>query len=188
VIGREAADALVSSRLSAARLEHSRRVAAKAAELARRFGVGPARAEIAGLLHDYAREEPAAELLAEAARLGIHVGPVEARRPVGLLHAPVGAAQLLEEGHVDLEAAGAIARHTVGGAGMTDLQRCLYLADFCEPGREFDGLSGVRELALSSLDAAVAAAARVSLLDLIGRGRGVVPDALALYNESHAGS
>ena len=40
----------------------------------------------------------------------------------------------------------------------------------------------------TSLDAAVAAAARISLLDLIGRGRGVVANALALYNENHAGN
>ena len=182
MIGRDAADCLVASRLGGARLEHSRRVAGEAAELARRFGVDPAKAELAGLLHDYAREEPAAE------RLEIPVGPVEARRPVGLLHAPVGAAQLLERGLVEAELAGAIARHTVGGAGMTSLEKCLYLADFCEPGRGFEGLEEVRALARTSLAEAVAAAARVSLLDLIGRGRGVVPGALALYNEGHAGS
>ena len=188
MIGRDAADCLVASRLGGARLEHSRRVAGEAAELARRFGVDPAKAELAGLLHDYAREEPAAGLLAEAARREIPVGPVEARRPVGLLHAPVGAAQLLERGLVEAELAGAIARHTVGGAGMTSLEKCLYLADFCEPGRGFEGLEEVRALARTSLAEAVAAAARVSLLDLIGCGRGVVPGALALYNEGHAGS
>ena len=188
MIDRAAADALVSTRLSSARLEHSRRVAGEAAELARRFGADPEVAEVAGLRHDYAREEPAADLGAEAARLGIPVGAVERRRPVGLLHAPVGAAQLLEQGLVDHAAAAAIARHTVGGGGMTTLEKCLYLADFCEPGREFDGLEEVRALARTSLDEAVVAAARVSLLDLIGRGRGVVPEALALYNEGHAGS
>lgn len=188
MIGRDAAEALVSARLSGGRLEHSRGVADEAARLAARFGVDPAQAELAGILHDYAREEPAAELLAEAARLRIPVGLVEARRPVGLLHAPVGAAQLLEQGLVDAETAGAVARHTVGGAGMTPLEKCLYLADFCEPSREFEGLAEVRALARTSLDEAVAAAARVSLLDLIGRGRGVVPDALALYNEGHVGS
>ena len=70
---------------------------------------------------------------------------------------------------------------------MTTLEKCLYLADFCEPGREFDGLREVRELALTSLDEAVAAAARVSLLDLIGRGRGVVPHAPASERKGHAG-
>jgi hypothetical protein len=32
------------------------------------------------------------------------------------------------------------------------------------------------------------AAVRLSLLDIIGKGRGVVPAALALYNETHAGA
>jgi hypothetical protein len=40
---------------------------------------------------------------------------------------------------------------------------------------------------MTSLDAAVGAAVRLSLLDIIRRGRGVVPEALALYNEIHAG-
>ena len=69
MIDRDAADYLVASRLGAARLEHSRRVAGEAAELARRFAVDPVKAELVGLLHDYAREEPAAELLAVAASL-----------------------------------------------------------------------------------------------------------------------
>ncbi len=187
MIGRDAADALVAERLSAPRLEHSRRVAAEAAALARRFGAATQAAEVAGLLHDYAREETAELLLAEAARFALPVGPVERRRPVGLLHAPVGGAQLLEAGLVDAAVAVAIARHTVGGAGMSTLEKCVYLADFSEPGREFGGVEDVRALARTSLDEAVAAAARVSLLEIIGRGRGVVLDALALYNEGHAG-
>ena len=54
------------------------------------------------------------------------------------------------------------------------------------PGRDFPGVDEVRELAATSLDRALGAAARLSLLDIIGRGRGVVPGALALYNETHA--
>ena len=70
---------------------------------------------------------------------------------------------------------------------MTVLEKCLYLADYLEPGRDFPGIDEVRALAEKSLDVAVGAAARLSLLDIIGRGRGVVPGALALYNETHAG-
>ncbi|MFA4964056.1 MAG: bis(5'-nucleosyl)-tetraphosphatase (symmetrical) YqeK [Thermoleophilia bacterium] len=187
MIDRAEAQRLIAARLSPERLEHSRRVGAEAAVLARRFGAVPAAAELAGLLHDYCREATAEEVLAAAARHGIAVGAVERRRPVGLLHGPVAAAELAGMG-LDAEVAGAIARHTVGDAGMTVLEKCLYVADFCEPGRDFDGLGKVRALAHTSLDEAVAAAARASLLDLIGRGRGVVPAALALYNESHAGA
>jgi HD superfamily phosphohydrolase YqeK len=98
----------------------------------------------------------------------------------------VAAAELSAAG-LDADIAGAIAHHTTGGPGMTVLEKCLYLADFCEPGRKFPGLDEVRTLAGASLDVAVAAAARITLLDLIVRGRGVVPDALALYNETYAG-
>jgi predicted HD superfamily hydrolase involved in NAD metabolism len=187
VIDRALAERLIAGRLSERRREHAQRVAAEAAELARRYGASPEAAEIAGLLHDYCRELTDAETLAAAARDGLDVGPVEARRPRKILHGPVAAAELMEAG-LDADIAGAIARHTTGGPGMTVLEKCLYLADFCEPGRAFPGLDEVRALARASLDEAVAAAARISLLDLIGRGRGVVPDALALYNEAYAGT
>ncbi len=187
MIDRAQAERLIDGRLSVKRREHSQRVAAEAAGLARRFGAAPEAAEIAGLLHDYCRELTDAETLAAAARYGLEVGPVEARRPKKILHGPVAAAELAEAG-LDADIVGAIAHHTTGGQGMTVLEKCLYLADFCEPGREFSGLDEVRALARASLDAAVAAAARISLLELIGRGHGVVPDALALYNETHAGN
>jgi predicted HD superfamily hydrolase involved in NAD metabolism len=186
MIDRATAETMIAARLSAARLEHSHRVAAEAAELARRFGGGPVAAEIAGILHDYCRELEPGDMLAAARRHGLAVSPLERSRPVGLLHARVAAAELLEVGLVDTDTAGAIACHTVGGAGMTCLEKCVYLADFCEPGRDSPDIDAVRVVALTSLDGAVAAAARLSLLHLIERRRGVVPEALALYNELHA--
>lgn len=178
------AEALLVTRLSPRRVEHSRRVAALAAEYAGRWGASPAAAQLAGLLHDLCREASAEELLAAAERYGIPVGPIEARRPVGLLHGPVAAAELAAAG-LDPEVTAAIARHTVGGAGMTLLEKCVYLADFAEPGRTLEGLAEVRAQALVSLDGAVAEAARRTLLFLIAAGRPVVPAALDLYNEFH---
>ncbi len=181
------AQRLLAGRLSPRRLEHSRRVAATAVELARRWGAPPDAAEVAGLLHDYCREVTADEILAAVRRYGIPMGATEARRPVGLLHGPVAAAELRALG-VDEDVCRAIARHTVGAPGMSALDKCVYLADFCEPGRESYATDQVRAIAASSLDEAVGAAARYSLLDLITRRRGVVPDALALYNEHHGGA
>jgi predicted HD superfamily hydrolase involved in NAD metabolism len=186
-IDRDAAEALIAARLSPRRCEHSHRVAAEAVVLARRYGAPPDKAEIAGLLHDYCRELSNDETLEAAARYGIPVGPVEARRPRNILHGPVAAAMLAEQG-VDPAVASAIALHTIGSAGMSTLEKCLYLADYCEPARAFPGVDEVRALAAESLDAAVGAAARRGLLDIVTRGRGVVPGALALYNETHAGT
>jgi predicted HD superfamily hydrolase involved in NAD metabolism len=185
-IDRAAAEALIEGRLSSRRRDHARRVAAAAVILAGRYGAPRDAAEVAGLLHDYCRELSDEETLAAAARHGIPVGPVEARRPKKILHGPVAAAELEHRG-LDPEIAAAIRLHTIGTAGMTVLEKCLYLADYLEPGRDFPGIEEVRALAETSLDAAVGAAARLSLLDIIGRGRGVVPEALALYNETHAG-
>lgn len=184
---RAGAEALIDERLSPRRRDHAHRVAAAAVALARRFGASEEKAELAGLLHDLCRELPDDETLAAAARYGIPVGPVEARRPRKILHGPVAAAELAESG-LDAEVVRAIALHTVGDAGMTVLEKCVYLADYCEPSRDFPGVDDVRALTEASLDAAVGAAARLSLLDIIGKGRGVVPAALALYNETHAGT
>ena len=87
--------------------------------LAERFGASPEKAELAGLLHDYCRELSDEDTLAAAARYGIPVSPVEARRPKKILHGPVAAAELAELG-LDAEVASAIRLHTVGAAGMTD--------------------------------------------------------------------
>lgn len=185
MIDRGEAERLVAARLSERRLAHVHRVAAEAVALARRFGASEEAAELAGLLHDYCRELSDEDTLAAAARYGVPYGPVEARRPRHILHGPVAAAELA--GRVPPEVEHAIARHTVGGAGMTLLDKCVYLADFLEPGRDFPGVEEVRVLARTSLDDAIAASSRITLLDLIGRGRGVVPAALEMYNEDHAG-
>lgn len=182
-IDRAVAEGLIAERLSPRRRDHAHRVAAEAVALAERFGASPEKAELAGLLHDYCRELSDEDTLAAAARYGIPVSPVEARRPK-ILHGPVAAAELSERG-LDPEVASAIRLHTVGAAGMTTLQKCVYLADYLEPGRDFPGVNEVRELATTSLDRALGAAARLTLLDIVGRGRGVVPAALALYNETH---
>jgi predicted HD superfamily hydrolase involved in NAD metabolism len=184
---REEAEALIAERLSSRRRDHAHRVAAQAVVLAERFGAPADKAELAGLLHDLCRELPDREMLAAAEAYGIPVGPVEARRPKKILHGPVAAAELAARG-VDEEVCRAIALHTVGGAGMTALDMVVYLADYSEPSRDFPGVDEVRALAETSLEAAVGAAARLTLLDIIGRGRGVAPGALALYNETHAGT
>jgi len=181
VIGVAEAEARLAG-MSVKRAAHARRVADACAALAARFGADAETARLAGLLHDACREWPADDLLAAAARHGIPVGPLERAQPVALLHGPVAAAELEAEG-LPAAAARAVALHTVGAAGMTTLEKCLYLADFCEPGREFPGVDDVRRLAEVSLDDAVAAAARMSLAAVLAKGRGIALGGVELYNE-----
>jgi predicted HD superfamily hydrolase involved in NAD metabolism len=183
-IGPTEAQARAAGRLGRRRLEHSGRVAELAAHYAGFNGASSDEARVVGWLHDVCRDLSEDEILRAAERLGVPVGPLERGHPVGLLHAPVAAAELRAAG-LDERLARAIEVHTVGAAGMDTLAKCLYLADFCEPERDFDGLGKVRRLAEASLDRAVAAAARLTLLDVIERERGVHPGALDLYNEHY---
>lgn len=183
MIGPAEAEARLA-RMSAKRAAHSRRVAELCAGLAARHGADPGAARLAGLLHDACRDWPAEDLLAAAARHGIPVGALERAQPVALLHGPVAAAELAAAG-LPSPVARAVALHTVGAAGMTTLEKCLYVADFCEPGRDFPGVDTVRRLAQVSLDDAVAEAARMSLAAVVAKGRGIALGGVELYNEVH---
>jgi predicted HD superfamily hydrolase involved in NAD metabolism len=123
---------------------HSERVAREAAALALRFGLEEGPAELAGLLHDYARGESDDSLLALAAELDVPVSPFEGEHP-SLLHARVGAALVRR----DLPGVGeavlsAIEVHTVGGLPMSDLDKVVFVADTIEPGRSFPGVEDLR--------------------------------------------
>jgi predicted HD superfamily hydrolase involved in NAD metabolism len=138
------ARALLLSRLSSDPLAHSERVATSAVALARRFGVDEADAELAGLLHDYAREETEERLLALSEELQVPVTTFEREHP-SLLHARVGAALVRR----DLPGTGesvlsAIEVHTVGALPMSSLDEIVYLADMVESGRDFAGVDELR--------------------------------------------
>lgn len=146
-------------RLSAGRFAHVLAVAETAARLAERFGADVDKAWLAGLLHDYARELPLADMRRLAAAHGVLARVAEPS--AALLHAPLGAALLpLELGVADPEVLRAVALHTTGDAAMTALDKVVYLADYIEPGRCFPGVEAVRSLAARDLDAAVLAALR----------------------------
>jgi predicted HD superfamily hydrolase involved in NAD metabolism len=176
------AEALAAARMSAGLLEHCWGVARFAASLAQRWGASANEALLGGLLHDYCREMLGEEILNRCEELGLPVSALESRRPVQLLHARLAAAELASQ-DLSSECLEAIARHTVGGAGMSVLARCLYVADTAEPGRTYKGAAELRELAATSLNEALRTSVARTLLHLVERGRPIHPDTIALYNE-----
>src|SRR5215211_8815190 len=86
----ETADAFARERLSEKRYGHTLRVADTAESLARVHGLDPARARLAALLHDAARETEPEEFLRLAGEWGLSVGELERESPK-LLHGPVAA-------------------------------------------------------------------------------------------------
>jgi predicted HD superfamily hydrolase involved in NAD metabolism len=161
---------------------HCHGVATTAAALAALWGADGDEATVAGLLHDYCRELDRQEVIGQARKHGLTIGGIEARYPVQLLHGPLAAAVLESEGFAG-SVLDAIARHTIGGTGMSPLARCLFVADASEPGRAYLGVDEVRRLAKVSLDDAVALVVGRDVRRLTARGREVHPAMMALDEE-----
>lgn len=136
------------------RIAHIYGVLETARDMADRFGENRAQAEVAALLHDYAKAMPLAEQLAEARRRNLIIDPTEELSP-WLLHGPVAAALLEEQGLVtDRAVLDAIRWHTTGRPGMSRLEMVLYVADAIEPTRSYPGIEEIREAARRDLEEA----------------------------------
>jgi HD superfamily phosphohydrolase YqeK len=83
----------------------------------------------AGWLHDALRDAPGEELRPE-------VPPDLRDLPAAILHGPAAAERLRDD--ADEELLQAVRYHTIGHPSLRDLGRSLYLADFLEPGRDFE--------------------------------------------------
>lgn len=125
-----------------------------AAHLARRWGADEALAARAGILHDVTKalDQTAQLLLCE--KYGIMTNAFE-KEHYKLLHSKTGAAVARHIfGECD-EVCDAIDWHTTGKADMTLLEKILYIADYMEPNRDFEGVQTLRELTETDLDAAL---------------------------------
>lgn len=180
----EACKTELEKRLKPSRFRHSCGVADTAAFLAERFGLDVEQARFAGLLHDCARDFPNDTMIAEAEKRGIAFGAVERTMPL-LLHAPLGAFRVSEVyGIEDADIKQAIARHTVGGASMTPLDKVIYFADMMEPTRDYPGVEELRRAAREeSLDAMTLAGLSQSILFVTKKGHLIHPDTVIARNE-----
>ena len=176
--------ALLEKSLKPSRYQHSLGVAETAVFLARRFGVDEEQAQVAGLLHDCAREFRNEDLIAEAEKRLIMVGNIERQMPL-LLHAYVGSRLVTEKyGVSDHAVEQAIWRHTVGGAKMTKLDKIIWFADMIEPNRDYPGVEELRSLAkTAALDDMVLAGLTQSITFVLQKGGLIHPDTVIARNE-----
>lgn len=178
----QARDAL-AERLTAGAVDHSERVAATAVSLAALYGVDESEAALAGLLHDWHRETPPAELVSRARELGLDVTEVDEAVPY-LLHGPVAEADLAKRfPELSPEVLGAVGAHTYGVPNMTRLAMVVYVADVIEPSRRQEGVDGLRAGAgVRSLEELFSEAYARSLHHLIDSRKRVHPQTVATWN------
>jgi len=142
--------------LSKNRYTHVLGVAAAARELAERYGSDLDKAELAGLLHDSAKELKLSEMQQLAERSFGDQLPPEITAAGSLLHGYAAVTIAKEKYNVhDADILAAIAHHTTGALHMSVLEKIVFLADYIEKSRNFNGVQRLREMAVKNLDQAV---------------------------------
>ena len=139
-----------------------------AAELAERYGANREHAIRAGILHDITKALTPEQHRMICEKYDVFLTEDEKHYPK-LLHAPTGAA-IAEHIFGENEAVcTAIRWHTTGRAGMSLLEKIIYIADYAEPNRSFEGLELLRHILTRDLDAAILMGLEMSIQSLVER-------------------
>ena len=146
-----------------------------ARELALRWGADPVDAARAGLLHDITKALDGPLQLTLCRAYGTMLDDFSRNNPK-TLHAFTGslvAERIFGENEAVVQA---IRFHTTGKPAMNTLEKIIYVADYMEPNRKFDGVEKLRALAFSDLDAALQLGLEMTLSMLHQQGREISPE------------
>lgn len=170
--------------LSETRYRHSLGVADEAEKLARRYGIDQQKAYLAGLVHDCAKEYPPEDMEKILKKeYGISVDSMSKLMPK-ILHGPLGACEAQRKFDIyDPEILDAIKCHTTGKGNMSMLAKIVYVADYIEPNRVFDGVSKLRKLAYEDINEAIILGIDQTIEDLIKRGLIIHPYTINARND-----
>ncbi len=174
---------LAENTLSEYRFYHSKMVAKAAVNLAYKYGADANLAEIAGILHDITKEMPVNNQLQLLEDNDIILDSVT-KCNEKILHAVSGAAYaefILGIKNVDL--LNAIRFHTTARAGMSLLEKIIFIADFISEDRTYPDVDVMRQEADKSLEHGMKYALTYVIGNLVDNSRCVHPDAIDAYNE-----
>ena len=173
----------LKERLSEKRYKHSLGVAEEAVKLSEKYGADKEKAYFCGLIHDCAKEienSEAKRLLTE--KYGVCVDEVTFNTHK-LLHGPLGACiAQYEFGVYDMQILDAIKYHTTAKADMPVLTKILYIADYIEPNRTFDGVDELRRLAYEDMDKAIYTGLDWTIEELMEKRSLIHPDTVRARN------
>lgn len=175
--------AYLQSVLSDKRYRHSLAVADMAYQLAELHGADAEKAYLAGLIHDVMREYPADRVADYMNKHSILLTKHECNAP-NLWHAIMGATAIqVEFGITDPDIVNAVRYHTTARAGMSLLEKIIYVADCTSADRNYSDVEDYRRRARIDLDDAVKGALEFCRDDLTAKGVPIHPDTLAALDE-----
>lgn len=162
---------------------HSLGVADEAKRLAEKYGADADKAYLAGLLHDCAKGIPTSEQATECDRRGVAIDKWTRKCPPvihGFLGEEIAKA---EYGITDEEVLNAIKYHTIGAAGMTLLEKIIYIADMTEVNRNFPGVEILRQRVSESIDEAIKESIKQQLEFNMSKNGVIHPNMIILWND-----
>ncbi|HOR86022.1 MAG TPA: bis(5'-nucleosyl)-tetraphosphatase (symmetrical) YqeK [Bacillota bacterium] len=172
----------LKNNISPKRYIHSINASITAKKLAEFHECDAGKAEIAGLVHDCARDMDISLQLDCLVKEGIVADDLTLTAKE-LLHGPA-AVHICRRvfGIEDEEILMAVRYHTTGRQGMSLLEKIIYLADFIEPGRSFEGIKELRCLAFDNLDKALLLAFNSAIKYIISKNGLIHADTIQSRN------
>ena len=157
------------SMVRAKRIPHIRGTEEEAVRLAKRWDVDETLVRRAAILHDCTKYLELDEQLALCKKYGVELDELE-QRAVKLLHSKTGACIAKHVFGEDEQVYQAIFWHTTGKADMSMAEKVIYLADYIEPTRDFDGVEPLRKLAYEDIDKALLMGMEMTIEEMKQRG------------------
>jgi predicted HD superfamily hydrolase involved in NAD metabolism len=174
----------LSRHLVPARFEHSYNVAMLAVELALKHNENIMNAQIAGLLHDCAKNVDVKKFISllkkqKNAKFFCNIYKFSPY----LLHSFAGAIIAQKEFKIkDKDVLNAIKNHTLGRSNMSKLEKIIFIADFCSKDRKFKDTKIICSLAKESLDKAFIKVLKEKITYLICNDCWICPKAIDTWN------
>lgn len=160
----------LSQMLIEKRFNHSLGVMETAVSMAAFHGADVEKARIAGLLHDCAKNYSTQEMFELCDKYNLKLDYIT-QKQTGLIHGFLGAEVARDIfGIDDEEIYDAIYYHTVGKPDMPLLTKIIYIADFIEPMRHFEGVDIMRKLAFDNIDKALVYQIDMTIKSVLKKG------------------
>ena len=174
--------AVALSYLKNKRIPHVLGTEQEAVRLALHYGADVTKARVAALLHDCTKKLEMDEQMAICGKYNVQLDELE-KVALKLLHSKTGAEIARDVFGVDDEIYQAINWHTTGRPGMSLLEKIIYMADYIEPTRDFDGVDELRRVTYENLDAGLELGLSTTVEDMHSRGNPVHSATLAALDE-----
>ena len=178
----EKLEKVVTSLVNPNRVAHILGCRDTAIALAKRWGADETDAARAGLLHDITKALDGPLQLTVCREYGMVLDEFSKENPK-TLHAHTGAMVAQRIFGENSAVVSAIDSHTTGKAGMSMLEKIIYVADYMEPNRKFPGVEELRQAAFSDINRAMEMGLEMTL-DLLKKEGKVISAASqeALYD------